>query len=232
MNAPLFVRIKSEYNSPAHLAFEIRRHFFEELRMPIQVGGKVKINASRDQVWEMLFDVETMKNVIGRIPGITLERLEQTDAVTYELTAVVGVAAIKGKYDGKISVLEKTPPVYVKFKGEGKGGGNWTSGDVVLELNALEHATELVYNGQGNLNGPLASLGQRLVDTIGKQFIDQGAQVLAQEIEQRVTPEAEAHVEPPAPYGWGFQAVVFILVVGAVIATVVILALQTSPPAP
>lgn len=197
--------------------------------MPIQIGGKVNVNATRDQVWEMIFDVETMKNVIGRVPGITLEHLEQTDDVTYELTAVVGVAAIKGKYDGKITVLEKTPPSYVKIKGEGKGGGNWTSGEVVLRLSEAEHVTEMAYSGQGNLNGPLASLGQRLVDTVGKQFIDQGAQVMAQEIEQRVTPAAERHVEPPAPYGIAFQAFVFIVVIVAVVTTVVVLALQTSP---
>ncbi len=65
--------------------------------MPINIGGKVDVNAPRDQVWESIFDVETMKNVIGRVPGITLERLEQTDELTYELTATVGVAAIKGK---------------------------------------------------------------------------------------------------------------------------------------
>ncbi|MBI4672925.1 MAG: hypothetical protein HY741_14820 [Chloroflexi bacterium] len=194
--------------------------------MPIQIGGKVNINAPRDQVWAMIFDVETMKGVIGRIPGITLERLEQVDDVTYELTAVVGVAAIKGKYDGRILVLERTPPSYVKIKGEGKGGGNWTSGEVALNLNGTESVTEMAYSGLGNLNGPLASLGQRLVDTVGKQFIDQGAQVLAQEIEQRVAPAAEVHVEAPAPYGFVFQAIVLLVVMGAIIATVVALALQ------
>jgi carbon monoxide dehydrogenase subunit G len=197
--------------------------------MPIQIGGKVNINAPREQVWEMIFDVETMKNVIGRIPGITLERLEQVDELTYELTAVVGVAAVKGKYDGKISVLEKTVPSYVKIKGEGKGGGNWTSGEVALNLVALESMTEMAYNGQGNLNGPLASLGQRLVDTVGKQFIDQGAKVLAQEIEQRIVPAVPVPVAPPPPYGFVFQALYLSVVMGAVIAIVVALALQSVP---
>ncbi len=196
--------------------------------MPIQIGGKVNINAPREQVWESVFDVEIMKSVIGRIPGITLERLEQTDDVTYEMTAVVGVAAVKGKYDRKIPGLEKADPPYPKPTAAGTGGGNWTTGEVILKLNPVEHATEMAYSGQGNLNGPLASLGQRLVDTVGKQFIDQGAQVLAQEIEKRVTPEAEVHVEPPAPYGFAFQAFVFILVLAAVAATVIILASQTS----
>ncbi len=195
--------------------------------MAIEIGGKVNINASRDQVWDMLFDVETMKSVIGRVAGITLERFEQTDDVTYEMTAVVGVAAVRGKYDGKIIVLEKIAPSYVKFRGEGNGGGNVTNGQVELNLNAIEHATEMQYSGEGNLTGPLANFGQRLVDTVGKQFIDQGAQVLAQEIEHRIAPEAEAHVEAPAPYGKIFQGFVFFVVIAAIAATVVALAAQT-----
>ncbi len=195
--------------------------------MPINIGGKVDVRAPRDQVWESIFDVETMKNVIGRVPGITLERLEQTDELTYELTAVVGVAAIKGKYDGKITVLEKIAPTHVKIKGEGKGGGNFTSGDVTLDLlDGAEGITEMAYKGTGNLNGPLASLGQRLVDTVGRSFIDQGAKIFAGEIESRVAP-VPVEVVPPAPYGFMFQAVVLFVVLATIVAVVVILTVQS-----
>lgn len=200
--------------------------------MPINIGGKVNVNAPRDQVWESIFDVETLKNVIGRVPGISLERLEQTDELHYEMTATVGVAAIKGKYDGKISVLEKTPPSHVKIKGEGKGGGNFTSGDVTLDLLEGENGmTEMAYKGVGNLNGPLASLGQRLVDTVGRQFIDQGAKIFASEIESRVAavPGVPVHVEPAAPYGFMFQAGVMFVVFAAIVALIVILAVQSWP---
>lgn len=193
--------------------------------MPINIGGKVNVNAPREQVWENIFDVETMKNVIGRVPGITLERLEQTDDMTYELTAIVGVAAIKGKYDGKITVLEKVPPTHVRIKGEGKGGGNFTSGEVFLDLTDGAGVTEMAYKGVGNLNGPLASLGQRLVDTVGRSFIDQGAKIFAGEIETRaVAVSAEpAHVEPPAPYGYGMQLLVTAVVLGSILALIVAL---------
>ncbi len=196
--------------------------------MPINVGGKVDVHAPRDQVWESIFDVETMKSVIGRVPGITLERLEQTDELLYELTATVGVAAIKGKYDGKITVLEKIPPTHVKIKGEGKGGGNFTSGDVTLDLTEAEGVTEMTYAGIGNLNGPLASLGQRLVDTVGKSFIDQGAKIFASEIEARVA-AVPVVVEAPPPYGVVFQALVLFVILASIIALVVILAVQSWP---
>lgn len=202
--------------------------------MPINIGGKVNVNAPRDQVWESIFDVETMKGVIGRVPGITLERLEQTDEMHYELTAVVGVAAIKGKYDGKITVVEKIPPTHVKIKGEGKGGGNFTSGDVVLDLLEVENGvTEMAYKGIGNLNGPLASLGQRLVDTVGRSFIDQGAKIFAGEIESRVAPVPVqvVPVETP-PYGFVFQAFVLFVVIATIVAVVVILTMQALSAVP
>lgn len=199
--------------------------------MPINIGGKVDVHAPREQVWSSIFDVETMKGVIGRVPGITLERLEQIDDLNYELTAIVGVAAIKGKYDGKITVLDKTPPSHVRIKGEGKGGGNFTSGEVVLDLTDGDGVTEMAYKGIGNLNGPLASLGQRLVDTVGKSFIDQGAKIFAGEIESRaaLVPAEAVQVEPPPPYGFGFQVVVLVTVMAAIIALVGILTAQSWP---
>jgi carbon monoxide dehydrogenase subunit G len=204
--------------------------------MPINIGGKVDVNAPRDQVWENIFDVETMKGVIGRVPGITLERLEQIDDLTYEMTATVGVAAIKGKYDGKISVLEKVPPSHVKIKGEGKGGGNFTNGEVTLDLTDIDGKTEMAYKGLGNLNGPLASLGQRLVDTVGKSFIDQGAKIFASEIESRaVIVEEHKVVEPPPAYGMVFQWIVELALVIAIAALVISLVIQSwpaPPPAP
>lgn len=199
--------------------------------MPINIGGKVLVHAPRQQVWDSIFDIETMKGVIGRVPGITLERLEQPDPLTYELTAIVGVAAIKGRYDGKINVLDKTPPSHVHIKGEGKGGGNFTSGEVYLDLTEQEEGTEMAYKGIGNLNGPLASLGQRLVDTVGRQFIDQGANIFAREIESRVAVVTgePVHVEPPAPYSTVFQTIIIFVVLAAIAILVGALVIQSLP---
>ena len=199
--------------------------------MPINIGGKVDVHAPRQQVWESIFDLDTMRSVIGRVPGITLERLEQTGDLTYELTAIVGVAAIKGKYDGKINVLEKEAPTHVRIKGEGKGGGNFTSGEVILDLTDGEGATEMAYKGIGNLNGPLASLGQRLVDTVGRQFIDQGANIFAREIESRTAVVAgePVHVEPPPAYGAVFQAFILVVVIAALAVLVGVLVAQSLP---
>lgn len=201
--------------------------------MPIRIGGTVNVNAPQQEVWEMLFDLTVMRDIIGRVPGIALERLEQIDDVTYEATAVVGVAAVKGKYDGKITILERRPPEYVRVKGEGKGGGNWTSGQVALTLSQVDGLTQMAYSGQGNLNGPLATLGQRLVDTVGRQFVDQGAKIFAAQIEQerqaRVTPELAPAAPPPAPpLGLAFDVLFVLLVFGALLALIILLMMRVA----
>lgn len=192
--------------------------------VPIQAAGKVNIAAPPEQVWDLLFDVETMKGIVGRIPGIVVERLEQVDENVYETNALVTVAVIRGKYDGTITVLEKRAPHYVRVKGEGQGGGNQTSGEVSLTLAPHPEGTEMVYAGLGYLSGPLANLGQRLVDTVGRQFIDQGAKLLAVEIGARHL----ARVTPPPPVTGPVVDIAFALaVMASVLALVVYLSIRS-----
>ncbi|HEY6041495.1 MAG TPA: hypothetical protein VIX58_05135, partial [Anaerolineae bacterium] len=74
--------------------------------MAIKIQGTSDIDAPRALVWQMLFDVEVMKKIANKVPGITVERLVQVSDVKYEGTAVIGVAMVKGKYDGTISAVE------------------------------------------------------------------------------------------------------------------------------
>ena len=153
--------------------------------MPLKLSGSLTVNAARDQVWGLLFDVESMKQLASKIPGVKIERLVQISDDKYEGTATVGFAMVKGKYDGTLTLTEKRAPEFVKVHAEGKSGANWTSGDVSLTLAQEAGKTILTYEGVGNVGGTLASLGQRLIDTVGKQIVAQGSKALAEELEQR-----------------------------------------------
>lgn len=153
--------------------------------MPLKIEGNVLVDAPRQEVWDMLFDVQVMKDMANKIPGISVERIEQVSDTEYDATATIGVAMVKGKYDGKITILERRPTEYVKIRGEGKGGGNWTSGQVELTLSSKDSQTEMNYLGTGNISGQLASVGQRLVDTVGRQFVEAGAKAFAEEMASR-----------------------------------------------
>ncbi len=181
--------------------------------MPLKMQGSVSVDAPREQVWKELFDTDFLMVVLNKVPGIHVERLIQVAPDKYEGTMTMGVAMIKGKYDGTITILEKRAPEYVKFHGEGKGGGDWTSGDMALTLTEQSEKTLLAYEGSGNVSGKLASVGQRLIDTVGKHFVQHGTKALAEELNARThmnraassSPTAEAMkptaVTPPARDG-------------------------------
>ena len=166
--------------------------------MPMKLQGSITVDAQREEVWNRVFDPEVLQRVLNRIPGIKVERLVQIAEDKYEATATIGVAMIKGKYDGVIDVLEKRAPEYVKFHGEGKGGGNFTGGDMALTLTDQEDKTLITYDGFGNVNGPLASVGQRMIDMVGKQFIQNGARSLAEEF-GKPSPQPVASSQPASP---------------------------------
>lgn len=154
--------------------------------MALKMQGKVAVDAPREEVWNLLFDLEFLQQVLNKIPGITVERLVQVADDKYEATATMGVAMVKGKYDGTITVLAKRAPELVRFRGEGKGGGNWTSGEMGLTLESQDGKTLMAYDGSGNVSGALASVGQRLIDSVGKQFIQHGTKAFADEIAARM----------------------------------------------
>jgi carbon monoxide dehydrogenase subunit G len=153
--------------------------------MALKIAGNMLVDATRDEVWKLIFDLDFIKPIIDEIPGVGVERLVQVSEDKYEGTATIGVAMIKGKYDGTITVLEKRAPEYVKVRGDGKGGGNWTSGELSLTLTEQDGKTLMTYAGTGNLSGPLASVGQRLIDTVGKQFIAHGTKTFADQLAAR-----------------------------------------------
>ncbi len=164
--------------------------------MPLKMQGSVKVDAPRAEVWNQLFDTQFLMLVLNRIPGIHVEKLEQVSPDKYEGTMTMGVAMIKGKYDGTITVLEKRAPEYVKFHGEGKGGGDWTSGDMALTLADDDGQTLMTYEGTGSVSGKIASVGQRLIDTVGKHFVQHGTKALAEEMAARTRANGAAPAEP------------------------------------
>ncbi len=170
--------------------------------MALKMTGSVVVDAPREQVWNKLFDTEFLISVLNKIPGIHVQTLTQVSPDRYEGTVTMGVAMVKGNYKGAITVLEKRPLEYVKFHGEGNSTGDWTSGDMALTLSDQEGKTLMAYDGGGNVSGKLASVGQRLIDTVGKHFIQHGTKAFAAALAapaNETAPDANASATPPTP---------------------------------
>jgi uncharacterized protein len=134
----------------------------------VKVSGTHILNAPQERVWELLNDPAFLKVCL---PGC--ESMEATGPDQYQATLTVGIAAVKGKYTGSVVLSEKEPPQRFAMRVEGKGTGGFMQGTGLLELGDDPQGTKVTYQGDVQVGGPIASVGQRLLDGAAKMIVGQ-----------------------------------------------------------
>lgn len=124
----------------------------------MDISGTYTLSAPRERVWSALQDPDMLRRTI---PGC--ERLERADDGSYNVRLNVGVAAVKGVYDGKLRLTDLDPPARYRIVVDGKGLRGVLHGDGVLTLDAADANTTVIsYQGTALLGGALAGVGNRL----------------------------------------------------------------------
>jgi carbon monoxide dehydrogenase subunit G len=154
----------------------------------VKVSGTHFLNASRDRVWQLLNDPAFLKMCL---PGC--ESMEATGPDQYQATLTVGIAVVKGKYTGSVALSEKEPPQRFKMQVEGKGTGGFMQGTGLLELSDDPQGTKVTYQGDVQVGGPIASVGQRLLDGAAKMMVNQFFTTVNKQLETLAAPPS-----PPA----------------------------------
>ena len=85
----------------------------------------------------------------------------------------VGVAAIKGTYKGKVAIVEKEPPTEYTLQVEGSGGPGFVKGTAKIILEAEGEGTRVNVEGDGQVGGMLAGVGQRMLPGVAKMLMNQ-----------------------------------------------------------
>jgi carbon monoxide dehydrogenase subunit G len=134
----------------------------------VKVSGMHLLNAPRDRIWQLLNDPTFLKLCL---PGC--ESMEATGPDQYQATLTIGIAVVKGKYSGSVALSEKEPPERFKMQVEGKGTGGFMQGTGLLELSDDPQGTKVTYQGDVQVGGPIASVGQRLLDGAAKMMVNQ-----------------------------------------------------------
>ena len=134
----------------------------------MKVSGTSILNAPRERMWQLLNDPAFLKLCL---PGC--ESLEALGPDQYQATLTVGIAAVKGKYTGTVTLSEKEPPQRFTMQVQGKGPGGFMQGTGVLELAEDPQGTQVTYQGDVQVGGPIASVGQRLLEGATKMLVGQ-----------------------------------------------------------
>ena len=134
----------------------------------MKVEGVYSFPAPAEKVWDLLLDPESLRSCI---PGV--ETLTETSEDHFDAVMKVGVAAIKGTYKGKVGIVDKEPPSNYTLQIEGSGGPGFVKGTAKIILEPDGEGTRLKVEGDGQVGGMLAGVGQSMLPGVAKMLMNQ-----------------------------------------------------------
>jgi uncharacterized protein len=146
------------------------------------LDGSHHFKAPRDRVWALFND----PGVLARAtPGC--ERLNPIGPDEFEATLSVGVAAVKGTYQGRLAITDKRPPEGYTLHVEGTGRPGFVKGEGRLSLTEQDGGTLATINAEAQVGGLIAAVGQRLIGAAGRLLMSQFFSALEAELDKPAT---------------------------------------------
>jgi hypothetical protein len=152
----------------------------------MRIEGEHIFHGPRQEVWALIRDPDALAKAL---PGTeTLNKLSENK---YEGTMNVRIGPINGSFAGKVIIADEVPPESCSLTAEGKGPQGFARGAGHIQLiDQGDGSTLLKYDGDLQIGGRLASVGQRSLDTVSKSMIRQGLESLNGALQVRVTAQA------------------------------------------
>lgn len=132
----------------------------------MEMNGSQRIEASREQVYAALNDVDILRQCI---PGC--ESIEKTSDTEMNAKVTLRVGPVKASFTGKVTLSDLDPPNGYTISGEGSGGmAGFAKGGAKVNLVPDGDATILNYTVAAEIGGKIAQLGSRLIDGTAKKL--------------------------------------------------------------
>jgi carbon monoxide dehydrogenase subunit G len=149
----------------------------------MNLNGTFTFNGPRAKVWDLLQDPVVLAKAL---PGT--ERLALTSEDRYEGVMKVSVGPVTAaKFDVAVALKDKMPPHRMSMQIDGKGPVGFTRGtaSVVLEEQP-DGKTTMQYTSDVQVGGRIASVGQRLLESVSKMMTRQALEALERELAMRL----------------------------------------------
>ena len=143
----------------------------------MKISGTYTLPLSQERAYAVMQDPEVLARAI---PGC--ESLEKVGPDEYRMKMKMALASLSGAFEGKVRITEQTPPNSFRLVVEGTGRIGFVKGDGLLKLSPADAgATEVAYEGDAQVGGTIAAVGQRLIDGTAKTMIKKFFDKLAAE---------------------------------------------------
>lgn len=133
----------------------------------MKISGAYTLPFDRETTYNNLHDPTILSKCV---PGC--DALEKVGEDEYAMKMKMALAAFSGLFTGKIKITEANPPQSFKMLVEGSGKVGFLKGEGLMNLSASSaESTELTYDGDVQVGGTIAAVGQRMIDTTAKMMI-------------------------------------------------------------
>jgi len=149
----------------------------------MHVNGRGTLLAARADVFAAICDPKTLLEIIPGCRDVTMLAPDE-----YRARIALRLPGIVGQYDTLVRLVETEPPArgVIAARLVGKLGG--MVGRATFTLHDTDGGTTIEYEGDGTVDGPLARLDSRFLESFAASLVEQG---LAR-LDQRLTAPAPA----------------------------------------
>ena len=143
----------------------------------MKIAGTSQLPFPPEKAYDLMQDPAMLALAI---PGCN--SLEKTGAHEYKLSLKMALASLSGQFEGKVTLTEPNRPYSFKMLVEGTGKIGFVKGEGVIKLSGLGDgisitsaitATGIEFEGDAQIGGSIATVGQRMIDTTSKMMVKQ-----------------------------------------------------------
>jgi carbon monoxide dehydrogenase subunit G len=148
----------------------------------VNVSGERTFAAPRQAVWDVLNDPASMAKTM---PGVQSFDIHDAERWSANVKIPLGLGGLKMKID--MTKTEERPPEFARLKIKGTGVGAMLSMETSFELSdAPEGGTAMQWAADVKLAGPVGSMGQRVLQPIVNQQVQNVLQALEVQVNAAV----------------------------------------------
>lgn len=160
----------------------------------MKLEGEFVFQGTPEEVWEAILDPKVLAVAL---PGA--KKMEKSGEDEYDSEMEIRVGPVTGVFTGKVVLRDKVFPKSYSMVVEGKGGPGFAKGTSRVDFTPQPDGSTLMkYAAEVEVGGRLASVGQRLLDTVGKSMCRQSLTAVNDALKERLA-AGGAEVKYAAP---------------------------------
>ena len=149
----------------------------------MKIESEFCFNAPRQEVWDILQDPDVLATAV---PGT--QKLDKIGDDEYRGDMHIEIGPLSGVFTGIVVLSDKVEPESYRLTIDARGPLGFSKGEGWVKLVAQDDENTLMkYDIDLQVGGKIASVGQRLMETVGKSVSRQSLEALNKNLEARKT---------------------------------------------